>query len=452
MKAMLIWLAVFALSTALLVACLMAHSLIGDIENRLLPGTAGLILLAAIALTALIMIQRQFTRQQNQIRQVLKSLMNKDSNLSLPGSPDIQPLLKQVQQEIGRSREAAEIQASYLKALIAQLDIAVLEFDAESYIVQSNPAAERLLGLNFLHVWRSTLAGIEIGEQEQSHLQNIKVLRKLVNTASTGRRGELTWHYANRKETLLYTLINGFNQGKQRTLLTLQSIEKQLVAHEVKAHQQLVKVLTHEVANSITPMISLTQSAQSITANMLQSGAKGSDDLAEALATITRRGQHLKQFIQSFKALSEPVRAKHSIQPLRPLVTEVLHVLQAEFEGIEVELNITDTLEVNLDPSLFEQVLINLLNNASEATAGQPPRRVQLTARRIDEQVCLDIIDNGSGISEHAAASIFVPFFTTKTTGTGIGLPLARSLMLSQGGNLLLLDATDHGHFRCVFG
>jgi len=77
---------------------------------------------------------------------------------------------------------------------------------------------------------------------------------------------------------------------------------------------------------------------------------------------------------------------------------------------------------------------------------------VQLCAQRIDEQVCLDIIDNGSGVNEHAATSIFVPFFTTKSGGTGIGLPLARSLMISQGGNLLLLDATDHGHFRCVFG
>ena len=430
MKAMLIWLAVFALSTALLVACLLAHSLIGDIENRLLPGTAGLILLAAIALTALVMIQRQFTRQQNQIRQVLKSLMNKDSNFSLPGSPDIQPLLKQVQQEIGRSRKAAEIQASYLKALIAQLDISVLEFDAESYIVQSTPAAERLLGLNFLHVWRSTLAGIEIGEQEQSHLQNIKVLRKLVNTASTGRRGELTWHYANRKETLLYTLINGFNQGKQRTLLTLQSIEKQLAAQEVKAHQQLVKVLTHEVANSITPMVSLTQSAQNISAKMLQGDVEGSDDLAEALATITRRGQHLTHFIQSFKALSEPVNARLSTQTLRPQITLVLRLLQDEFEGINVEVDIAETLEINLDPSLFEHVLINLLKNASEATAEQHQRRVQLCAQRIDEQVCLDIIDNGSGVNEHAATSIFVPFFTTKSGGTGIGLPLARSLMI----------------------
>src|SRR5690554_259958 len=132
-------------------------------------------------------------------------------------------------------------------------------------------------------------------------------------------------------------------------------------------------------------MVSLTQSAQSISAHMLQSGVEGSDDLAEALVTITRRGQHLTQFIQSFKALSEPVRAKLSVQPLRSQVAEVLRLLQTEFEGIEIELDIDNTLEVNLDPSLFEQVLINLLKNAAEATTGQSHRRVQLVAQRIDE-------------------------------------------------------------------
>ncbi|RUO34873.1 sensor histidine kinase [Aliidiomarina soli] len=452
MKTMLIWLGVFSLAMVLLVASVTASYLSGDIEHTLLPGPATLTLFAVIALISLWMIRRAFSRQQSHISQVLKSLINRDASLSLPGAPEIAPLLKQVQQEIGRSRDDAEIQASYLKALIAQLDIAVLEFDSDGHIMQSNPAAERLLGLSFLHAWRRSVPGQGSDASNPGLRPNIQALQRLVSANTTGSRGELTWHYPNRRETLLYTLIHGFNQGQQRTLLTLQSIEKQLVAQEVKAHQQLVKVLTHEVANSITPMVSLTQSAQSISTHMLHSGVEGSDDLAEALATITRRGQHLTQFIQSFKALSVTVRAKLSVQPLRSQVTEVLRLLQTEFEGIEIELDIDNTLEVNLDPSLFEQVLINLLKNAAEATTGQSHRRVQLVAQRLDEQVCLDIIDNGSGINEHAATSIFVPFFTTKTTGSGIGLPLARSLMLSQGGNLLLLDATEHGHFRCVFG
>lgn len=452
MKAMLIWLGVFALSLVVLVASATTGYLSAGDKPALLPGPAGLTLLAAIALTALWKIRREFSRQQSHISQVLKSLINRDASLSLPGAPEIQPLLREVQHEIGRSRDDAEVQASYLKALIAQLDIAVLEFDNDGHIVQSNPAAERLLGQSFLHAWRRLVAGQSSEVSDPGISPNIQVLRELVNANTTGSRGQLTWHYPNRRETLLYTLIHGFNQGQQRTLLTLQSIEKQLVAQEVKAHQQLVKVLTHEIANSITPMVSLTQSAQSISAQMLQNSVEGSDDLAEALATITRRGQHLTQFIQSFKALSEPVRTQLKRQPLRAQIIEVLRLLEPDFAGIEIELNVADTVEVNLDPSLFEQVLINLLKNAAEATEGQSQRRVQLVAQSIDEQVCLDIIDNGNGISEHAAASIFVPFFTTKTTGTGIGLPLARSLMLSQNGNLLLIDTKDHGHFRCVFG
>ena len=126
--------------------------------------------------------------------------------------------------------------------------------------------------------------------------------------------------------------------------------------------------------------------------------------------------------------------------------------MQADCANIEVSIDISPTFEVMVDPGLFEQVLINLIKNASEATLGQARRQIRLVAQHIDQIACLDIIDNGSGISEQAAASIFVPFFTTKSDGTGIGLPLARSLMLSQGGNLLLLNESQHGQFRCVFG
>ncbi|RAK01392.1 sensor histidine kinase [Aliidiomarina maris] len=452
MSAIFVWLAVFALAFGLLVVSVTASYVSVGHAPLINLGAAGLTLLAALAVVALLMIKQQLNRQQSQVSQVLRSLKNRDSSLSIPGAPQIQPLLQQIQQEIARSRDDAEVQASYLKALIAQLDIAVLEFDADGYVMQSNPAAERLLGARFLQAWRVAVNRSDTGEHEPSLRKNIKALQQLIQHNTSGRRGELIWHFPNRKETLLYTLIHGFNQGQQRTLVTLQSIEKQLVYHEVKAHQQLVKVLTHEVANSITPMVSLTQSAQHINAHMLENGVQGSDDLAEALATITRRGQHLTQFIQSFKALSEPVRAQLSVQPLARQINEVVRLLTVELEGITLVVDVDNDVAVSIDPGLFEQVLINLLKNAAEATMGQDQRRVQLKARRIDDQVCLDIIDNGSGISEHAAASIFVPFFTTKTTGTGIGLPLARSLMLSQGGNLLLLDATDHGHFRCVFG
>jgi len=476
MKAMMMWLMTLIVSVGLLVSGVMANWLHSGLYNSmaepnpifdrwLLPGPALLTLFGIIALTSIVMIRRQFTTQHNQIAQVLKSLINRDTSLSYASAPNIQPLLTEVQEEIARSRDAAEIQANYLKALIAQLDIAVLEVTDEGHIDQSNPAAERLLGLSFIHAWQETLAGNSntttenavstsgTHHAEQTHNQrNIGNMRKLLQQHKASSRGELTWHYPNHKETFIYTLIQSFNQGKQRTLLTLQSIEKQLVAHEVKAHQQLVKVLTHEIANSIAPMVSLTQSAENISTGMFNKGVEGSEDLVEALATVSRRGQHLTQFIQSFKALSTPVKARLEANFLRTQVEEVLLLMQEECASVEVSIDISPTFEVMTDPGLLEQVLINLIKNACEATLGQDNRQLRLVAQHVGQIACLDIIDNGSGISEQAAASIFVPFFTTKSNGTGIGLPLARALMLSQGGNLLLLNENKHGHFRCVFG
>lgn len=477
MKAMMIWLTTLVVSVGLFVSGVIANWLHSQLNNSLaepnqlfaqllLPGPAVMMLFGIIALISIVMIRRQFTTQHSQIVLVLKSLINRDTSLSHVNAPDIQPLLTEVQEEIARSRDTAEIQANYLKALIAQLDIAVLEVTDEGYIDQSNPAAERLLGLSFIRAWQETLSGNSKSatespvptsgahqDAEQAHERhNIGNLRKLLQQHKASSRGELIWHYPNHKETFIYTLIQSFNQGKQRTLLTLQSIEKQLVAHEVKAHQQLVKVLTHEIANSIAPMVSLTQSAESISADMLNNGVKGSEDLVEALATVSRRGQHLTQFIQSFKALSTPVSARLEATYLRPQVEEVLLLMQEDCASVEVRIDIPPTFEVMVDSGLFEQVLINLIKNASEATLGQAHRQIRLVAQHIDQVACLDIIDNGSGVSEQAAASIFVPFFTTKSDGTGIGLPLARALMLSQGGNLLLLNESQHGQFRCVFG
>lgn len=477
MKTIIIWLMTLIISVGLFVSGVIANWLHNQLNDSLaepnqlftqwfLPGPAVMMLFVIIALTSIMMIRRQFTTQHSQIVQVLKSLINRDTSLSHASAPNIQPLLTEVQEELARSRNAAEIQANYLKALIAQLDIAVLEVTDEGYIDQSNPAAERLLGLSFIHAWQETLSynGISTTEnsvstptahqdaentQEQHNIEN---MRKLLQQHKASSRGELIWHYPNHKETFIYTLIQSFNQGKQRTLLTLQSIEKQLVAHEVKAHQQLVKVLTHEIANSIAPMVSLTQSAESISADMLNNGVKGSEDLVEALATVSRRGQHLTQFIQSFKALSTPVNTRLEATYLRPQVEEVLLLMQEDCASVEVSIDISPTFEVMVDSGLFEQVLINLIKNACEATLDQARRQIRLVAQHIDQIACLDIIDNGSGISEQAAASIFVPFFTTKSDGTGIGLPLARSLMLSQGGNLLLLNESQHGQFRCVFG
>lgn len=456
MKTILSWLAVFAISIALLAVSAVVLYRPGNFENTLLPAPAGLTLLAALALMSIFMLRRQFRDQQRQIRQVLKSLINQDTSLSLTNAPGINPLLTQVQKEVARSHDAAKVQESYLKALITQLDVAVLELDTEDHIVQSNPAAERLLGLHFFHAWRDTLAGRDKlnphDKIDEALTHNIEALQKLVTQATPTSQGELSWHYPNRKETLIYTLIHGFNQGQQRTLLTLQSIEKQLIKQEAKAHQQLVKVLTHEVANSITPMLSLAQSAHSISEKMAASKVEGSGDLSEALATINHRGQHLIQFTQSFKTLSEPVEAKLSAQRLLPQVTAILQLLQDDLQNIDVQINISETLEVNIDPGLFEQILINLLINAYEATHDQREARVSLVAARINDQVCLDISDNGIGISEHAAANVFVPFFTTKSGGTGVGLPLARSLMLSQGGNLLLLTTEKTRVFAVFLG
>ncbi|RUO26590.1 hypothetical protein CWE09_07770 [Aliidiomarina minuta] len=447
-----VWLGVFTLAIVILV--------VSVINAHKMPGPAVMLLLALIVLTALHMVWRQFQLQQNQISAALKSLINQDSDVKLANAPDMQALLEEVQQAISQNRTAAEVQANYLKALVAQLDIGVVEFDHEGHIVNSNPAAERLVSLDFIHAWRAFTSG-RSHHAGLSYRDNLNRLHELLHNGKSNARGELIWHYPNRKETFLYSKIQGFIGGQPRTLLTLQSIEKQMVAQEVKAYQQLVKVLTHEVANSITPMVSLTQSAQGFADRLEPASPENAEqlqDLQEALTTVARRGQHLTEFMNSFKALSQTVNARLTTTKLAESVNEVLRLMADKTEGVKLSIDIPETLDVTIDPALFEQVLINLLTNAVEATSEQSKGHITITATQSGEHSYLDITDNGPGIHDHTAASIFVPFFTTKTQGSGIGLPLARSLMLSQGGDLVLCSQGGSqseeigARFRVVFG
>lgn len=427
-----LWLGVYTLSLVLLIVIIMSV--------ELAAGPAIIALIALISFTAFRMIWRHLQRQQNQIDIILRSLINNDSEVRLTNPNKLQPLLTEVQMAVSQGRIEAEVQASYLKALIVQLDIGVFEFDHEGYIINSNPAAERLVSLEFIQTWQAVISKGS-NHVALAHHENINRFKQILSDENLNGQGELKWSYPNRKETFLYSRIHSFISGQSRTLLTLQSIEKQMVAKEVNAYQQLVKVLTHEVANSITPMVSLAQSAQSLAGQLMPDSRKQSEqlqDLQEALTTVSRRGQHLTDFINSFATLSQPVNVQLQTVKLVEPVNEVVRLIADETKNVVLGIEVSDELEVMIDPALFEQVLLNLLRNALEATLNRTEPRIQIMAACTGERTYLEIKDNGPGIPRHTAENIFIPFFTTKRNGNGIGLPLARSLMLSQGGNLLL--------------
>lgn len=399
-----------------------------------------LVLLLMLAI-ALCWVWLQFARQQQQTALVLKALANQDISFKLRQQPQLQALLQDVQQQLVLSRQQAEIRAQYLAALLVQLDVAVLEFDQDNRLLQANPAAERLLG-------KMLLLQAELGITAES-APPLSLLWHKLQQKKPQQQGELVWVQQGIQDRLAFSLVQSHIQGKPRKLLTLQSIQQQLLQQEVKAYQQLTRVLTHEIANSITPMVSLAQSSLALLPQAdTQLDAETHADLRLASQTIAQRGQHLSQFIQSFKQLSAPVQAELQPVDLWLLLTHVQRLLAQELNQIQCNLQFPDPVPTLwLDPALSTQVLINLIKNAVEALHTTPQATITCTLHFQDRWL-LDIQDNGAGVASSAVDKLFIPFFTTKSSGSGIGLSLARMLMQAQGGELSYIEQPSGACFR----
>lgn len=368
--------------------------------------------------------------RQRQTAMVLKALANQDTSLNLRDQPELQQLLAQVQLQLGQSRRQAEAKAQYLQTLLSQLDIAVLEFAADGQLLQANPAALRLLS-------KTQQQQLQQGRFDEV---NLTQLAAMLHSTTTHYQGQLHWQQPGYTDRLALSIVCTRIQGQLRKLVTLQSINQALLQQEVQAYQQLTRVLTHEIANSITPLASLAQSCQQI---LPAAGTVFSEDdhadINEALTTMNRRGLHLTEFILSFKQLSQPVQA--NLQQTN-LVAIIKNCLALEREAItqsavQLETDLPAQAMLWLDDALMEQVLINLLQNALDAMQHSEQKQLTVTLERTTQQQWqLNICDSGAGIPPEVAQQIFIPFFTTKATGSGIGLPLSRALLQVQDAQL----------------
>lgn len=405
------------------------------------PFSMRALVLLIMLVVAIFLVWLQFSRQQQQTALVLKALANQDVSFKLRQQPQLQRLLQDVQQQLIHSRQQAEIRAQYLAALLVQLDVAVLEFDQDNRLLQANPAAERLLS-------KAMLAQAEQGLTAESEAPLSLLWQKLQHKRAQ-QQGELLWLQQGVQDRLAFSLVQSHIQGQPRKLLTLQSIQQQLLHQEVQAYQQLTRVLTHEIANSITPMVSLAQSSLALLPAVEQPlDAETHADLCLASQTIAQRGQHLSTFIQSFKQLSTPVKSELQAVDITTLLRQVQRLLAQELQAISFHTQLPDEPPVLwLDPALTTQVLINLIKNAVEALHKTPQGVITCTLH-CQERWFLDIHDNGPGVANSAVDKLFIPFFTTKSSGSGIGLSLARMLMQAQGGELSYIQQTVGACFR----
>ena len=240
-------------------------------------------------------------------------------------------------------------------------------------------------------------------------------------------------------------------ENKQR------EFDRELYRKEYESYDKLMHVLTHEIMNSIAPIVSLSGTLLSYF--QTKGNAKNSDEISDAtirktirgLDTIKSQGQSLMNFTDSYRQLArlqqpkpKPFSLPHLIRNIEMLFHSDLHRLQIQFS---IDL-FREEIEVNADEELLSQVLINLLKNAMQALEGQENGEISLSVKQLRTTTYIEVKDNGPGIPHDILEDIFVPFFTTKETGTGIGLSLSRQIIRMHGGEL---QVSSRPYFEPLF-
>lgn len=313
--------------------------------------------------------------------------------------------------DVGAAREADR-----LRALLDAVSAALFVLDTEGRIVLANRAARSLAGADVARLDDVAVLGPAAAAAVRALTPGV---RRIVR-ARDGR-SLLAWSGA----------FNAPGEAPQR-LLSLQWVAGELDAVETEAWLAMTRVLTHEMMNSLTPIVSL---AESVIALPERSAA-----VTPALATIARRAAHLVRFIERYRALGDLPRPNLVSFDLAALLAEIVQTMEPEFiaGGIEASLRIDrKPRTMTADPDLLERAVINLLRNATEALQNEEQSRLEVDLSASPAGVTIAIRDNGPGIPLDRLDDVFVPFFSTKPAGSGIGLPLARQIASLHGGSLI---------------
>ena len=332
------------------------------------------------------------------------------------------------------ARADRDLQAGYLDTVIRHVPVAFFAARRDGSLTLVNNPARRLTGMPTLrHIddlaaldekLPAALADIDAGQQRmlQSSLRGMPVELR-VSVSEIRMAGEV------------------------ERLYSIENLSGELSARESSAWRNLIRVLTHEIMNTLTPVTSLAQ-----TTVELLDDPDAADDIREAITTIGRRSEGMIRFVSRYRELlqvPEPVLDEVSVLDL---LQNTATLLQPGMDGASIGIDVApDSLQIFADRQLVEQVLINLVKNAADALGEQPDARIQLAGRLDLGRVIISVADNGPGIPDEDIDQIFIPFFTTKREGSGVGLALSRQIMTAHNGEIAVQSGAEGTTFRIVF-
>ncbi len=390
--------------------------------------------LALLTVIQAVLLVRYIDKFQRDIAFFFRSVKSDDFSMQAQQGAfeELTQAMQEVGDHVGSVKRKLADQNNYFQHVVEQLPVGLLAFNHSGKVQLINAAAADLL--------QARISDIEECDQLSPGLsQQLKQL-------AVSQQEVVTLH--SNHETLLVSLKASLlkRENEELKLVSLQNIKGELERNEINTWQKLISVLTHEIMNSVAPITSLSGTIKGYFLNKEDGKSKDASQLdngtirktVDGLEIINKRSEGLTSFVEDYRRLSVLPKPQKEAIVLKSLFEDVANLHKRELEEFGILMKIQETkLHVMADKTQLEQVLINLVKNAVYALdTSNDQKRIRLSALKSENQIDILVTDNGKGITDELIDKIFVPFFTTREGGSGIGLSLCRQIMNNHGGSI----------------
>ncbi len=435
----------------LILANLVALALILTNQNRLFS----ILVLCALLIIQLLEIVRFINISNRQLTKFLQAIQHSDLTFSNKEESlgesfkELNQEFMNILKEISTAKIEKEAQYQYLKLIIDHIDIGIIAIDNDLNITLFNSSALLIPGI------------YEFSTYEKLSAKNPD-LAFIIKHIEPNEKRLFEYKIASNNITLSIQASKVKVMNNELKLITFSNIASEMEQKEIESWHKLIRTMAHEIINSVTPISSLTE-----TCLMLLEDEEGQQkplsalnenhisSIRTGLKTIDKRSNGLYTFVNDYRKLTKlPTPDKQTIN-LNIFIENVCVLMQAETSKFSINLKkepIDNTLTLNIDENLIEQVMINLIKNSIDALANKTNPLIKIRAFTSNIYTIIEVEDNGAGIPNDIVDSIFIPFYTTKKNGSGIGLSLSRQIMKLHGGQLTF-DSTPDSRtmFRLIF-
>ncbi|HYQ58721.1 MAG TPA: ATP-binding protein, partial [Draconibacterium sp.] len=367
------------------------------------------------------------------------AIKNEDSTLRFPNNidnkiiNDLNQSLQKVNAQIQQIYIDNQKQEQYFQALIEHAATGMFTFNKKGFILHSNKLAKQLFEVDVL---------THINQLERIDAKLFQTIKEI----EPSEQHLITLHLKSGVIQLLIKSNSFISESDEMMLISVHDIKNQLDEKELESWRKLIRVMMHEIMNSITPVTSLSESLagyfykDGATVSPEDINVKTIETTIRGLEVIREQGKGLINFVESYRKITRLPAPEKKIFQVKNLIDHI-SILSSSFdnaEHVELSCNVTPPeLELHADEKQISQVLINLVKNAYEANATNDNAKITINAAINNAgHPVISVTDNGPGISDELMDRIFVPFFTTKENGSGIGLSISRQIMQLHGGSL----------------